>query len=541
MEAKMKKLLAITVTVLMIFSLCSCGAQENTQAAPGSNLVILYTNDVHCAVDENITYKGLALVKNAIEDAGKQVLLVDCGDAVQGGLTGSLSQGIYITDIMNELGYTIAIPGNHEYDYRMEGFFALKEEAKFPFVCCNFLDAQGKPVCEPYKIINAAGAKIAFVGVTTPYTIVQSIPKYFMDESGKYIYSFCQSDTGDTLYAAVQSAVDSARSKGADYVILLAHLGIGESFSPYSSSDVITHTSGIDAVLDGHSHTVLEKETVRNAEGKKVILSSTGTKLMNIGCLTIDSSGKMTTKLINPGSVSKYIDNIDSIIAEQVNVPLANTGVDLYVTDPATGLRMIRLSETNFGDLSADACRAATGADIGIVNGGAIRVDIPAGEITYGNMIEARPFNSELCETEISGSKLLDALEISASFLPLESGGFLQVSGISFTIDVSIDSPVQRDGNGMVTAIKGDRRVSDVKVGGEPLDPERIYTVASFDNLIKNMGDGYSVFDGCPIIFEDGTADNQNVIDYIVNYLGGTVGDEYKDPYGDGRINIIGE
>ena len=544
----MKKLTSILAAVILLFSLCACGAQKKIEpevepaaaSAPGSHLVILYTNDVHCGVQDNITYKGLAVAKNAIEDAGKQVLLVDCGDMVQGGIEGSLSKGLYIMDIMNELGYTLAIPGNHEFDYSMPGFFALEEKAQFPFVCCNLLDEHGETVCDPYRIIEADGARIAFVGVATPYSMIQSTPKYFMNEAGEYIYSFCQGDSGEELYAAVQKAVDSARAEGVDYVVLLAHLGVGSELIPYRSSDVIEHTSGIDVVLDGHSHTVMEKETVKNVEGKNVILTSTGTKLMYIGCLTIDESGAMTTKLIGPGSVSDVIDGIEEEISQQLDVPTASSDVDLCITDPATGHRMIRVCETNFGDLAADACRASTGADIGLVNGGGIRVDIPAGEISYRSILEARPFNSELCETEISGSTLLDVLEMSAAFLPAEYGGFLQVSGISFTIDVSIDSPVQRDDSGIFTGIEGDRRVSDVKVGGEPLDPDKIYTVASYDNLIKNMGDGYSMFKDCPIIFNDGTPDNQDLINYILNNLGGTVGSEYANPYGDGRITIIG-
>ena len=548
----MKKLVSFLTAVLLLFTLCACGASKAAEiapeavptaapvSAPGSDLVILYTNDVHCGVEDNITYKGLAVAKNAIEGAGKQVLLVDCGDMVQGGIEGSLSNGMYIMDIMNELGYALAIPGNHEFDYTVPGFFALEERAQFPFLCCNLLDRDGNPVCDSYRIIEADGAKIAFVGVTTPYTIITSTPTYFMDEDGEYLYSFCQDGTGEALYAAVQKAVDDARAEGADYVILLAHLGVNATQSPYQSTDVIAHTSGIDAVLDGHSHTVMEKETVKNAEGKNVLLSSTGTKLMYVGCLTIDESGALTTKLISPGSVSDVVDSIEAEIAQELDVPVGSSDADLRITDPATGQRMIRSGETNFGDLSADACRASTGADVGLVNGGGIRVDIPVGEINYRKIMEARPFGSELCVVEVSGSTLLDALELSAAALPAESGGFLQVSGLSFTIDVSKESPVQKDESGMYLGIDGERRVSDVTVGGEPLDPDRIYTVAGYDNLLINMGDGYSMFRDCRIVFNDGTPDNQDLVNYIRDNLGGTVGSAYADPYGDGRITIIG-
>ena len=549
----MKKILAAFLTIVLTVALCACSAQtpvpeqpvaaetvQTEQPAPGSNVVILYTNDIHCGVSDNLTVTGLAAAKAALEAAGKQVLLVDCGDAIQGASIGTLSKGEYIIDIMNELGYAAAIPGNHEFDYTMEQFDALVERAQFPYVSANFMRADGTAVLEPYVIIPADGARIAFVGVSTPKTLTSSTPVYFQDENGNFIYNFCQDGTGETLYAAVQNAVDAARGEGADYVFLLSHLGIEGDCAPYMSTDVITHTTGVDAVLDGHSHSVIECETVRNAEGKKVLLTSTGTKLANVGCLTIGKDGTLSAGLLNDGGIGSFVDEINAQYDELLNTVVAHTDVELFVHDPATGERMVRSNETNLGDLCADAYRHVTGADVAVINGGGIRAGIPAGDITYGQIIAVNPFGNQICMVEVTGQELLDALELAAAHLPGEFGGFLQVSGMTFTIDVSVGSSVELDENNLFVSVNGARRVKDVMIGDKPIDPEQTYTLASHDYKLKNMGDGYSMFADNKILLDGIALDNQALINYIVDGLGGAVGEAYADPYGQGRITIIG-
>lgn len=559
----MKKVFSLILALAMLLSLSIFGVQafaddaeskapeteekaaeetavEEESPVVGTNVVILYTNDIHCGVDDNISFKGLASIKNALEATGKQVLLVDCGDAVQGGSIGTLSKGEYIVDIMNELGYAAAIPGNHEFDYTMDGFFALTKQAKYPYISANFVDEKGEAVLDPYVIIEADGAKIAFVGASTPKTLTSSTPAYFMNDKGEFIYAFCQDETGEALYAAIQSAVDAAREEGADYVFLMAHLGIEADCVPYTSSDVITHTTGIDAVLDGHSHSVMEGDIVKNADGENVILTSTGTKLANVGCLTIGEDGSLSTRLINPGSVNDLVDDINAEFEELLNEVVAHTDVDLCIIDPKTEQRMVRSNETNLGDLCADAYRAMSGADIAFVNGGGIRADIPAGDITYEQIISVHPFGNEMCVVEATGQEILDALELSAYKLPGEFGGFLHVSGMSFTIDVSVESTVKLDENGLFVSVEGDRRVKDVKVGEEALDPEKVYTLASHNYKLKNKGDGYSMFADNNLLMDSVMIDNQVLINYIVDVLGGVVGEEYADPYGQGRITIIG-
>ena len=544
-----KKLLALTLVLMLLLAGCGSAAPAETPAPTpaeetaylglDNDIVILYTNDVHCGVDDNLGYTGLAAVKNALQAQGKHVVLVDNGDAVQGDTIGTLSNGEYIIDIMNEVGYDVATPGNHEFDYGMDQFFALTEQANFPYVSANFVDNDGNTVLDPYVIKDVAGVKIAFVGISTPKTITTSTPKYFQDDNGNYIYAFQQDETGEKLYAAVQSAVDAARAEGAQFVIALAHLGIEEDCSPWTSSEVIVNTTGIDAVLDGHSHSMIQGEKVKNKDGAEVLLSSTETKLAYIGCLTIKDDGSMSTTLISDNGMKDFIGGIQEEFEELVNTVVAKTDVDLIIKDPASGERIVRVAETNLGDLCADAYRAMSGADVAIVNGGGVRADIPAGDITYGQIIAVHPFGNEMCVVECTGQEILDALELGCSKLPAESGGFLQVSGMTYTIDMNVESTVKLDENGMFVSVEGDRRVKDVTVGGEPIDPEKTYTLASHNYKLKDCGDGYTMFADNLFLQDSVMIDNQVLINYIVNVLGGTVGDEYADPYGQGRITII--
>ena len=564
----MKKLYAIVLSLALVLSLTACAektsvsqsASEVTKETPVSaetktetaedkglgidkDIIVLYVNDVHCGIDDNLGYQDLVTVKNAYERLGHKVLLVDNGDAIQGDIVGTLSKGEAIIKNKNETGAEATWPGNHEFDYGMERFLELTGKAKFPYVSCNFMDKDGKPVFDAYTIKEVSGVKIAFVGICTPKTITSSTPKYFMNDAGEYIYSFCQDENGEKLYAAVQSAVDAARADGAQYVFALAHLGTEDDCAPWTSTDVILNTTGIDAVLDGHSHSVWQEERIKNKEGKEVILTSTGTKLANIGVLTLSNAGIIRTGLVDDkgetASVKATIDEVKAQNEELVNTVVAHTDVDLTVVDPKTGERMVRSNETNLGDLCADAYRAMSGADIAFVNGGGVRVSIPAGDITYGDIIKVHPFGNQMCVIEVTGAEILDALEMSAAKVPAEYGGFLQVSGLKYTIDTKVESTVVTDDSKIFVEVAGDRRVKDVFVGDEPIDPEKTYTLASHDYMLKNMGDGYSMFADNPVLQDCVMIDNQVLINYIVDVLGGNVGEDYKDPYGQGRITIL--
>ena len=551
-----KKRLGILLTVILMLSMAVCSAAEE-KAEKNGDIYILFTSDVHCGIDKGFGYAGLQQVRDTLEAQGYETILVDDGDAIQGEPIGTLSEGEAIIDLMNDLKYDVAIPGNHEFDYGMPRFLELVEKADFPYISCNFTYLD-ELVFEPYIIKEAAGKKIGFVGVTTPLTITASTPVYFQDENGEYVYSFMSDETGERVYQAVQSAVDAARAEGADYVYVIGHMGNGAEFKPWTYADVISHTDGIDVFLDGHSHDT-DQVIMKNKDGEDVPRSAVGTKMACIGYSHISAEGDIVETGIwswpNKTSAPELLDIHNEIrdrvdeaqqeLAEELDKVVASTAVTLTINDPeavdssGNPVRMIRRAETNLGDLCADAARDQSGADIAFVNGGSIRVSIEKGDITFGNILAVHPFGSMLCVLEVTGQQILDALEWSCRSVPDENGGFNQVSGLTFEINSAIDSPCKADKDGMCTGIEGERRVQNVMVGGEALDPEKTYTLAGYDYQLRQQGDGYTAYDGAPVLQDNVKLDNQVLIDYIVDTLGGNVGGEYADPYGEGRITIL--
>ena len=583
----MKKTLCIFLALILVLGLFGCGttaraaetaapeptaaAEEPASAGPApeepaespaveknGEIVILYTADVHCGVDKGFGYAGLQQVRDALLARGYEVILADGGDSVQGEPIGTMTRGEAILDLMNEIGYDVAIPGNHEFDYGMEQFFLLKEKADYPYISCNF-NRQGELMLEPFVIRELAGRKIAFVGVTTPETLTSSTPRYFQNESGEYVYGFFQDESGDGLYTAVQTAVDNARAEGAEFVIALAHLGNQAECSPWTYADVISHTNGIDVLFDGHSHDT-DQVVMKNKDGQEVIRCATGTKLVNIGWCRIDAQGEITSGLYTwsntesapvllgidnemSRAVAAKMDSLNDVLREVV----AATAVELTIFDPeavdsnGNPIRMIRRAETNLGDLCADAYRDQSGADIAFVNGGGIRVSLPAGDITFSDILRVHPYGNYLCVAEVTGQQILDALEWGARAVPGEVGGFLQTSGLTYEIHTYIEHSCLSDEMSMFKGVAGERRVKNVMVGDEPLDPERVYTLAATDYILIDRGDGYSMFAGSPLLQNSVKLDNQVLIDYIVGTLGGVVGEEYSDLYGQGRIVIVEE
>ena len=554
----MKKLLAVFLALIMLLSFAS--AEEAAEPALTKNLVILYTSDVHCGVEQGWGYAGLYAVKEYFA-ADNYVMLVDDGDAIQGEPIGTMTKGEGIIDIMNAVGYDLAIPGNHEFDYGMDTFLALTEKANFQYLSCNFNKA-GEPVFAPYVIKEFDGVKFAFVGVTTPMTLRSSTPRYFMDENGNFIYGFLQDETGEQVYAAVQKAVDDARAEGANYVIVLAHMGNEAECAPWMYSDVIANTTGIDVWLDGHSHDS-DQVVMQNKDGADVIRSGCGTKLASIGVLTFGTDGSVTAGLMDwnqsvaaPALFKLQNAGADAVkaetdeLAEVLQTVVAKTAVDLYINDPTEvteegkPVRIIRRAETNLGDLCADAYLDQSGeADIAFVNGGGIRVQLNAGDLTLNNILTVHPFGNSLTVIEVTGQQVLDALEWSVHSLPGEFGGFDQVAGLTFEYDATIESPVIQDDSKMFAGVDDtkERRVRNVLVGGEPLDPEKIYKLASHDYQLLNNGDGYTMFAGAKVLQESVKLDNQVLIDYITGTLGGVVGEGYDNPYGQGRIVSVGQ
>lgn len=558
----MKKALFFVWTAVLSAGMAAASFAAETEAEPEEkhDIVILATSDVHCGVDQNFGYEGLEQIRKVLEADGCDTILADCGDSIQGEPIGTLSKGDSIIDLMNEMAYDIAIPGNHEFDYGMETFLKLTEKAEFPYISCNF-NKEGELVFDPYLVQEVNGTKIGFVGVTTPKTVIQSTPAYFQDGEGNYIYSFMQEDeTGQKVYDAVQAAVDAARAEGAAYVFLLSHLGGPGEGGPWTYEDVISHTTGIDLVLDGHSHDT-DQVTVSDKEGNEVPRMGLGTKMNGIGCVRISAEdGSVSHEFYvwnnTPslpsltGIENDMTDPLDGEIGElgqEMEKVIAATPYDLVIYDPeevdenGAPVRIVRKEETNLGDLVADAYLSASGADAAIVNGGAVRVQIPAGDITYGTILNLQPFGNQLCVLEVTGQQLLDALEWGAKDYPEESGGFQQVAGITYEIHADVESSCTEDENSMFTGVDGDYRVQNVMVGGEALDLEKMYSLASNNYILQEKGDGFAMFDGCKVLQDKVQLDNQLVINYLTGPLDGEVSDEYADPAGQGRIKIVGE
>ncbi len=544
----MKKFLALILAAMLLLG-CAAMAEE---AAPAltKDVVVLFTSDVHCGIDQGWGYVGLAALRDALVAQGNHVVLADNGDAIQGEPVGTMTKGEALIDLMNTVGYDVAIPGNHEFDYGMDRFLELTGKASFPYISANF-NKEGELVFKPYIIKEFDGVKIAFVGITTPKTLTSSTPAYFMDDAGNFIYGFFQDESGEKLYNAVQTAVDAAIAEGAAYVVAMGHLGNEAECAPWTYADVIANTTGIDALLDGHSHDK-DQVTMKNKAGEDVLRSGCGTKLEGIGYLRIAKDGAMECGLYEwtidfaaselfKNDVSIAVENATAALNEKLGEVVASTQVDLVIKDPATGVRIVRTAETNLGDLCADAYRDQSGADVAIVNGGGVRDIIKAGEITLNDILKVHPFGNAMCVIEVTGQQIQDALEFGAKDVPSEFGGFLQVSGMTYEIHTYIPSSVKMDEAKMFVGVEGEYRVKNILVGGEPLDVTKTYTLASHNYKLKGNGDGYTMFDGCKILQDEVKLDNQVLMDYITGTLGGVVGEEYADPYGQGRIVAVPE
>ena len=547
-----------------------------------SDVTILYTNDVHTYIDKQspkLTYAAIADLKQSYQDAGKDVLLVDAGDHVQGTAYGSMDEGASIIKLMNAAGYDVATPGNHEFDYGMDRAKAIMKEADFPYLSCNWVDLRtGLRVLPSVKVFVRGGRRIAFVGVTTPETFTKSTPAYFMDKAQrKYIYDIQGGEDGKKLYDAVQKAIDKAKLL-ADVVIGLGHLGVDPSSAPWTSEEVIAHTSGFDAFIDGHSHTVMENKQVQDASGKAVTLTQTGSYFANVGEMTIAADGTITTKLIPThegmdatiaAMQTSWVNTVDDMLGEKIAVGDS----DFYVSDPATGKRRIRSAETNLGDFVADGIYAYFNeveklhCDLAIMNGGGIRADVPAGDWTFKTCKQVSPFGNVACLMSVTGKQIQDALEFAARFAGTEkeNGGFLHVAGASYEIHADIPNTVQTDEkNVWIGSATGTPRVQNVKIYDKasgsylPLDPGATYALAGMNYTLRNLGDGFAMFDGAELIKDYVSEDYLVMSTYAMIFDGADAAGlphlssansplaaypgyllDYEQPYGAGRITIL--
>ena len=574
---------ATALTAVSVGAPAAFAEETNCFFGDKADVTILYTNDVHTYIDNKSpkpTYAAIAALKKSIEDTGRDVLLVDAGDHIQGTAYGSMDDGATIIELMNEAGYDLATPGNHEFDYGMARAKAVLREADFPYVSCNWVDLRtGFNVLPSVKFFFVGGRKIAFVGVTTPETFTKSTPAYFMnDAQTKYIYDILGGEDGQKLYDAVQKAIDKAEFWGADTIIGLGHLGVDPSSSPWTSEEVIAHTHGFTAFIDGHSHTVMANKQVNDASGKAVTLTQTGSYFKNIGKMTVGADGTITTELIDTyegldaavaATASNWISAVDDMLGEEIAVG----DTKFYINDPATGKRRIRSGETNLGDFVADGIYTYFNeieelhCDVAIMNGGGIRTDVEAGPWSFKTCKTVSPFGNVACLMSVTGQQIQDALEFGARFAGAEgkeNGGFLQVAGARYTIHPMIPNTVQTNDKNVWTGSAATPRVSNVEIYDkttgtyQPLDPNATYALAGMNYTLRNLGDGFAMFDGATLI-KDYVSEDYLVMSSYAAMFGGVDANglphlasanspladypgyllNYEDPYGAGRIQMI--
>ena len=592
----MRKFISVLLALALCLSLAACGAAEQTQttvataaatesAAPAEDVVILYTNDVHTYIDGVLSYDVIAGLKSELQAQYGNVLLVDAGDHIQGTAFGSMDKGATIVKLMGAAGYDLATLGNHEFDYGMDRIMDILSNGEVPYVSCNFYHEEngekGVNVLEAYRIFELGGQKIAFVGITTPESFTKSTPAYFQDDQGNYIYGISGGEDGADLYADVQAGIDAVKAAGADIVIALGHLGDDPASQPWTSEEVIANVSGLDAFIDGHSHSTVEGKEVADKDGNSVLLTQTGEYFDAIGMMRIDGeTGEITTDLIGYSEITEVVkdengepvlnedgeeetevvgyefvsdfdlgtawcsnENVAAIQdawIEEINTQLGKVIGSTELTFDnydAEGNRLVRSQETNTGDFAADALyylfdNMGLDVDVAIMNGGGVRNKAITGDISYLTAKQIHTFGNVACLQTITGQQLLDALEWGARCAGTgeECGGFLQVSGITYQIDAEWPTSVQQDDKGVwVGAPTGGYRVHDVKVYNketnayEDLDLTASYNLAGYNYTLRDLGDGFIMFDGAVNVLAYVMEDYMVLANYVQAFEGGAV------------------
>ena len=570
----MRKVLSFVLVLMLALTVMAPSAMMEGKS---DDVVILYTNDVHTYIDGELSYDIIAGVKTELEKSYNYVILADAGDAIQGTAFGSMDKGATIVKLMNAAGYDVATLGNHEFDYDMDGAMNVIEWAEYPYVSCNFYHEENfvrnENVLDSYVTFVCGDMSVAFIGITTPESFTKSTPAYFQDDNGNYIYGIAGGEDGQKLYADVQSAIDEVKALGVTKVIALGHLGDDKASQPWTSEETIANTCGLDAFIDGHSHsTVLGKE-VADKNGNNVLLTQTGDYFGKIGMMVIDSeTGAITTDFITVNELTETTTDAEGKeVTNVVGYELASnlyTGAkwpvdeevkaikDAWINEintklgevigstnltfdnyDAKGKRLVRSQETNSGDLAADALywlfdEMGLDVDVSIMNGGGVRNKAITGEISYLVAKQIHTFGNVACLQTITGQQLLDALEWGARFVDAgkENGGFLHVSGITYEIDSSYpESTVADDKNVWVSGPTAGYRVHDIKVYNketgvyEPIDLAASYNLAGYNYTLRDLGDGFAMFDGAINVLDYVAEDYMVVSNYISDFEGGVV------------------
>ena len=570
MKKRVKKLLIMIPGILtLLFSGCqpvsqgtpagenpetsqNIAPQENSPALEsgkdGETIVILHTNDVHCAIDDKIGYDGLYLYKEEMMQEYDNVLLVDAGDAIQGGTYGAISKGEMITSLMNDVGYDCATIGNHEFDY---GFYVLNDRAEqlnCGYVCTNFCTPDGKTVFEPYRMIERAGKKLAFIGVVTPETFSKSVVRTYVDDQGNPMYDFMNDETGERLAECVQKTVDEVREKGADFVILLTHLGNNEEDEArYHSKALIAATAGIDYVIDGHEHAMVITDMI-NKDGKAVPSSQTGKKFASIGKILIHPDNTITAELVEEvpkpegieaecvtrsekeywvdSAIRRKIEEYKSVYNSRLSRKVGESAFDLPGLSE-DGDKLAKKQELGITDLVTDAMREIGESEIAMVSGTNFRDGLKRGDILYSNCTEVFAHGNDILVVKLKGQDILDALEFGARILPKGNNGLLHVSGMEYTVDLTVPSSVKLDSDGNFISVDGPYRVKDVMIDGEPLDAERDYSV-TMSTYLQKAGHGMAMMKNAKILRYTQRTEDELLAEYIENNLEGKIPEQYQ-------------
>ena len=536
-----KKLLSLLLALAMVFTLAACGEKKpdpGKDATATEPVVILHTNDVHGAVSN---YAKVAALASQYESEGAYVLILDAGDFSQGDTAVSVSEGATAVELMNMVGYDAVALGNHEFDYGFEALKKNMENAQFPVLAAN-VKYNGELAFDDAAVFTApGGTKIGVFGLDTPETATKAHPGKIQG------VTFAG---GEELYAIAQEMVDMLKNEGCNYIICLGHLGIDDetALTKNRSIDLLEKVTGIDVFIDGHSHSTEEEIAEKTNADRKVgdtVLTSTGTKIENIGVVTIKDSA-ITTETVSAETVEVPAD---SEIAARAAAILAEVEAEYGTVFAKTEMKLNgekapgnRTEETNLGDLITDAlvwkaAQEGEAVDAAITNGGGIRATIEAGDITKKDINTVLPFGNTLSIIKITGAELLEVLEASTFCTPEAIGGFPQVSGIEFTLDTAkaYDQGDEYPGT-TYFAPKTINRVTITSVGGKDFDPAATYTIATND-FMASGGDTYYRFVNATANYDLGIAMDEVVMQYITDVLGGTVtAEKYGEPAG--RITI---
>ena len=461
------------ILLFTIFLITSCFPSTDKtkrflQSEKSNDIVILHTNDVHCGVQDSIGYDGLMLYKKQLLQKHNNVILVDAGDHIQGGTIGQITSGEAIIDIMNELEYDVVTLGNHEFDYGIEQLETIKNSLTCGYISSNYCYKKNKEsIYPPYKIIEKGGKKIGFIGVATPETLTKSYLITLLDDKGELIYDFLTENHNQELYERVQKHIDELQEKKVDYIIILAHMGKGgDSLEEDTSIELLKNLKNVNALIDGHTHLIYSEKTP-DKNNNNVILVQTGTKLTNIGVLTIHENGTLSHENIDEvpydptlaeqtlnvtrsskiryvdKDMSEFLNDIYDSFSDKLNEVIGKSDFLINVYKNATEstdshTQLSRIGENALCNLVADSMRELGEGDITILNAGTVRADINKGNITYQNVLNVLPYSDDIIVKEITGQTILEALEFGVRNFPEQNARFPQVSHIKEKIEFMI-------------------------------------------------------------------------------------------------------